>query len=618
MNQDNIRLGNDYWLENPFVVESPEKLESHEIVELFIPEYTEIETIKQKKHTFIWGARGAGKSMMLRYLEPKCQTIINQGTSFLEQKNSFLAIYCPCKEGNFNRSEFRLLDGYSKLIVSEHLINMNIGERVMECLKTQLPADFFDQSQIEIFAKDVIKLFNRAAIASSIEEVGGFTTLKGDPISWLQELFLLEIKKINQYLTDSARQEKGIVYEGATSGYHDFLLPFFKLIKRLNRLNQTSIYLMIDDAGKLIPEQQTIINTWIANRDQSILCLKISSLEDEYTSFFTRDRGLIEQPHDYSEVYVEELYTSRKDDYAKKVALIANRRLQLSSSPTKNIEEFLPTDGSEERLLEESRFELESEWEKNQGPGRKRDYLYRYTTPRLFQKLKATKQRKSYAGFYNMVHLSAGVIRDFLEPCYLMFDNLVGKGNAPSSITHISPGLQNEVLYKYSEDYLIGLDNLIKKVSPEDEKLLTILKVLINSLGKLFYERLHDPEAREARLFSFTVRGQIPPNIKRVLDIAVQYRYFQHRTYSTKEGGGREDWYILNRRFCPIFKLDPTGFEGRISITPKYLQMACETPDKFVKLRLKQKDEEELSAEEKSTRGTQGILFSLVEETDNE
>src|SRR5688572_10717428 len=131
------------FLDNPFVVESPEKLEPHEIVELFVPQFTEIETIKQRKHTFIWGARGSGKSMMLRYLEPRCQIITHNGTEFLQQRTSFLAIYCPCKEGNFNKSEFQLLDKYSKLIVSEHLINMNIAERTIECLRTQIPTSFF-------------------------------------------------------------------------------------------------------------------------------------------------------------------------------------------------------------------------------------------------------------------------------------------------------------------------------------------------------------------------------------------------------------------------------------------------------------------------------------------
>ena len=75
--------------------------------------------------------------------------------------------------------------------------------------------------------------------------------------------------------------------------------------------------------------------------------------------------------------------------------------------------------------------------------------------------------------------------------------------------------------------------------------------------------------------------------------MGVRYRYFQVRTYSTKEGGGRERWYILNRRLCPIYKLDPTGFEGRVSLTPELLVVACKDPNEFVRLRLKEGEQEE-------------------------
>ena len=87
--------------------------------------------------------------------------------------------------------------------------------------------------------------------------------------------------------------------------------------------------------------------------------------------------------------------------------------------------------------------------------------------------------------------------------------------------------------------------------------------------------------------------------------MGIKYRYFQLRTYSTKKGGGRVYWYILNRRLCPIYKLDPTGFEGRISITAEMLQLACKDPDTFVRLRLKRKVSKEVDE--------QMDLFSFVE-----
>jgi hypothetical protein len=173
----------------------------------------------------------------------------------------------------------------------------------------------------------------------------------------------------------------------------------------------------------------------------------------------------------------------------------------------------------------------------------------------------------------------------------LMFDATVRKGKNPHLIDSIAPSIQNDIMRKYSEEFLLRIEDIRKDLPPEKWKQLDELKILIESLGRLFYQRLHDPESREVRLFSITIRGTVPREIEDVLRMGVRYRYFQLGTYSTKEGGGRERWYVLNRRLCPVLKLDPTGFEGRISITPEYLALALKDPAKFVSLRLKLPDE---------------------------
>src|SRR5688500_14184940 len=92
--------------DNPFVVESPEKLSAEQIVALFIKEFTDIETVKQRRHTIIWGSRGSGKSMTLRYLEPQCQQLaIGSRDIWLSSSSPFIGVYCSCKEGHFNQTE---------------------------------------------------------------------------------------------------------------------------------------------------------------------------------------------------------------------------------------------------------------------------------------------------------------------------------------------------------------------------------------------------------------------------------------------------------------------------------------------------------------------------------
>src|SRR6266700_5976840 len=94
---------------NPFVVDSPERLTPRRLVQLFVEEYTQIGTMKQRKHTFIWGSRGSGKSMMLRYLEPECQTLVHGDPAKFLSEEPYIAVYCPCKEGQFNKTELSLL-----------------------------------------------------------------------------------------------------------------------------------------------------------------------------------------------------------------------------------------------------------------------------------------------------------------------------------------------------------------------------------------------------------------------------------------------------------------------------------------------------------------------------
>jgi hypothetical protein len=318
----------------------------------------------------------------------------------------------------------------------------------------------------------------------------------------------------------------------------------------------------------------------------------VCAQRDEYRTFHTTSGSLIERPHDYSEIDVDELYTNSKSDYFDKVKLIAERRLKLSAMPTQSITEFLPADPGEQRLLEELKVATAKEWEEQGKPGTKSDFVDRYATARLFQHLSQTKKRKSYAGFHNLVHLSSGVVREFSDPCYLMFDVCLQKGQQPDQVTAVPPSIQNDVIFRYSEELLVmKFEDIRKDLPPEQWGNLKGLRTLIESLGRMFYQRLHDPESREARLFSFSVRGAVPERIDEILRLGVKYRYFQHRTYSSKEGGGRENWYILSRRLCPVFKLDPTGFEGRISLTVEDLVLACEDVQRFLRRRLRASQE---------------------------
>jgi hypothetical protein len=148
----------------------------------------------------------------------------------------------------------------------------------------------------------------------------------------------------------------------------------------------------------------------------------------------------------------------------------------------------------------------------------------------------------------------------------------------------------------------------------------------VESLGSVFYTLLHDPNSKQPRLFSFSVIGQIPADLAEALTLGVRYRFFLSPTsQGSKSGGGQDPLYILNRRLCPAYKLDPSAFTGRLTLSAEMLKVACEDPKRFVRLRLKEEadpgktlvdmtgdDEEEPPAYTRNLGSRNWILPSLL------
>jgi len=579
--------------ENPFAVHSPDALNrvpAETIVDLFIKDHTQLDNVEERKHTFIWGPRGSGKSFMLRYLEPKCRFFeYDSPDEYFNREQAFLGVYTPCKKGEIDKTELEILDERSSQIISEHLLNLTVAEETLSTLDAQFPPNYFDNDDLVEFSKRIVGFFDSGSISSSKKFASDMYDQNQQPLSWLEALFTSEKRNISNYLKRRVL-DPDAEYTGTTSGYHDFMLPLMSSVQDLLGRQDVPIYVFLDDAFHLFEAQQEVINTWIANRDQSTLCVKISSSRDRYETFETIGPGMIELTHDYTEIDFEELYTDEHKNYSKKVKDIAEKRLELSNIPTNDIDEFLPEWEFEKEELEKIREELEREYIEKGEPGRKSDYISRYARARLFQKLADGKTEKYYSGFGEIVHISSGIIRNFLEPCQLMVNRVKKKkGKNIENIDYIPPKIQNEVLTDISERFLQEApEKLAKNLSQEDATHLDDLQILVRSLGELFYNRLTDPDSREPRVFSFTIRGEIPDesNLDRILKLGERIGYFKHKTYSTKEGGGVSDWYILNRRLAPRFKLDPTGFEGRMTLTPQLLEIGCQDTREFIRRRL--------------------------------
>lgn len=174
----------------------------------------------------------------------------------------------------------------------------------------------------------------------------------------------------------------------------------------------------------------------------------------------------------------------------------------------------------------------------------------------------------SYAGFDQLVNLSSGVIRYFLQQAHTMFAKaqaLVG-----DEVVSISPSIQNEVVRDAANKFLFDeLESYEKEGSDSAYPKEDIKKLfnLIQGLGGLF-RKLMLSNRSERRVFSIAFLDRISDEANHILEIGVQLGYFHKSTIGKKEAGsiGRTRLYVLNRRLAPIWTLDPNGFAGYLFV----------------------------------------------------
>lgn len=566
-------------LKNPFEIISPEDLKPEEIKSLFVKSYTELNTLKNKKHTIIYGSRGNGKSMLLRFLEPKCQILDSDLSTekYLSSYNAFVGIYIPLKEGYFNKKDLLLIDRQIAYTLSKHLINLHIVGCLIDIFIKQLP-DIIPPNVEKKLTKRIVTLLDNKKIHHN--KSVNFVSLK--------DILLKEVSLVSEFISLRNFPTCTKEYNGNVSDYQTFVKPFFAEIGDIIcPLKNVSFYLLFDEGDRLHKFQMEYINTMIANRDHKFISIKLASKIGSY-HYYTDSNTLIKEIHDYDTIVLDELYTHSNYTYFNKVKEIVNRRLE-SHGFSVNIEDFLPPSESERKLFEKICINTGKEWDKlpkGLKPIEKQNYINKYATARLFQHLADKKAKKRYSGFANIVHFSSGILRNFLHPCYNMYNKAQEDGRDFKIKLFIPEPIQNDIIYKYSDDFFEEIDRSLKGLghnSIENKDKLEKMKLLLEGLGELFYKRLTDKNSRDPRIISFALKDIPDGKLQEILNYGIT-ESFLHKTYTvSKSGGGRLDCYVLNRALCPLFKLDLSSLRGRILLSSNELWELIKNPKKAVK-----------------------------------
>lgn len=596
-------------MKNPFEIISPEDLSPEEIKELFVKSYTELNILKNRKHTIIYGSRGNGKSMLLRFLEPRCQVLDKAMTleEYLNSPGAFLGVYIPLKEGYFNKRDLLSLDISLAQKLSKHLINLHIVSCFIDILKKQLE---------EILSNDIESKIAKLAIDLLDIRSTHTSSVVNPTFSTLNDIILKEISSVDEFISFSNFPESKVIYKGNLTDYHTFIKPLFEGIKKdVCQLNNMMFYLLFDEGDRLYPFQAAYINTLIANRDHKLISVKLASKISGYDNYYTESDTLIKEIHDFDTIHLDELYTHSKDTYYNKIKDITNQRLALCNFKT-NIEAFLPESDSEIKLFEKIKLKTAEEWEHLPPDERTEDkdnFIRKYAMARLFQHLAQKKQSKRYSGFSNIVHFSSGILRNFLHPCYKMYNSALDKKHNFKEKPYIPESIQYDIINEYSDSFFKELDEAMKGLNisrPEDKKKIeeiTNLKNIIENLGGIFYQRLTDKDSRDPRIISVALKDRPSQRLEAILNYGVKESFFHKNFTSSKVGGGRFECYIINRALCPRYKLDLSSLRGRIILKSALLEMLIDNPEAVKKILFKK------ATSNKKTAKLQSELFDTVD-----
>ncbi|SHJ40763.1 hypothetical protein SAMN02745146_3063 [Hymenobacter daecheongensis DSM 21074] len=575
---------------DPFAVQTPEDISAADTVELFVDVFADFKRVPKPGHTFLNGPRGSGKSMMFRFMLPDCQELKQEKPL---REHEYFSIYVPIKQTSLNIVDLERVQRHANLLLNEHLLVTYIATRAFNSIAQVVTSGEYDSPEVRQEARDFYKLFTRKA-----QESGYNKKIEPLPVEISTAAIFEEIETlcfslkndVDQYVRSISFSEEPIRYNDSICVYLDFLFPLLDRLRQLSFMPGGPVFLLIDDADNLSDIQTVILNTWVSYRTSARVSLKIST-QLNYSTFRTSSGITIDSPHDFNEVNIATLYTSQKDHYKDRMCAIVEKRLRNAGFPV-SAYDFFPDDKTQTNKIDAIYDKIKSGEIVTPDGYRATDKGYRYASSEYLKTLGgASKSRMTflYAGFRDMVDISSGIIRHFLELASRMYSaekaNIEKvaklKGQEPRQVLSIDPATQSKVIRNYSEEYLHeDLDKLVNDDSSDAGNAVK-LRNLINSMGGMF-EVILFSDASTRRIISIALTNTPEPDILEVLKLGVRYGYLQESTVGNREGTGRTRRYTLSRRLAPSFNLIAESFAGDKFITNTDLRAAMKDHKSFV------------------------------------
>ena len=570
--------------QNPFKITTPEDLSAEETVSLFVDVFSDFYQITDPGHVIIKGPRGVGKSMMLRYLEPDCQCL---ATKKRLSELPYIAVYIPLKNTNFALAELKQFDGkHAYTLLNEHIMIVHCLIKVFEIFKNENLIDDIDFNRLLSFYKN------------EFNPILGIDTMDEELIHTAQLLNCITgvlntmYRDVMRYVKRSAFSNDVEPYKGELFDYINYFVPLMEGLGDAISECDTTFYLMMDDAHYLSDSQTRILNSWIASRTSRKVSIKVST-QYNYKNYYTINGSTVDTPHDYVELDLATVYTEgnkkAKSTYYNRIADIVQKRLKVFGIKS-NVKDFFPVDIDQEMAIRKIREEYIERFDCGKGRGYNRtDDAQRYARPDYIKSLGGISKSShsySYAGFDQLVNISSGVVRYFLQQAHAMYAKQQATLDEGEEINYISASIQNDVVREIANQVLFNDLESYSKEGHDDaypKEDIDKLANLIQGLGGLFKAVLLSDKS-ERRVFSIAISDKPSEVVLRILDIGIQLGYFHKSTIGRKNAGsiGRTKLYVLNRILAPIWTLDPNGFAGYLFIKNRVLEDAISNPIKMI------------------------------------
>lgn len=492
---------------NPFSIYSTEYFPENNWEELINNTFIEpvnFAMIIEPGNTVIEGHRGSGKSMNLKYLSFEAQCKRNFKEKWDEK---YVGVYLKFKNTIVETTTQDFFKGETKNQWINYFMtyaNLLIGEETIRILKFATDNKYVSIDSEQDLVSEITYLFFES-FSYSIKE----KTLK------------------NLYLTiKRARNDLAQKHIAGWDLPSDFLEQLISSIKdHVKEWSEKNFYILLDEYDNLNDDQQRVVNTLVKNRSFSYkIGVKLHEMIYEDIS-----GKLLEKNNDYTYVNTDRfdfdphnpLLYNKFEEFVKNVA---NKRLEAYEYKN-TIEGLLPEEKDENRKGFES---------------------------------------GDYSGFGNIVKLSSGSIRDFLELCKDMtyYSNPWVVKEKKDKLDAILPNIQNTVIKIHSNilyenvNKIVGFDDDSQKPRSYNAKL------LVDKFSIIFNRILKGSLSKEDR----TVSGFLLKDVEKLNKTAINalndctsYRLLQipynPRKPDDLTRNTPHDKYKFNRLLNPRFRL---------------------------------------------------------------